>query len=174
MRVLSFLGMYLLCTLYLYFPTIYHYYYPDNSYTILGDIVFLIGLYSIYTNWEIDCERTRLREEHLCQSRREKAGFIKAEYITSDGKTNTTYLVACGWMGVASNINYFFEILAALMWTLGGTIPTNIFCYTYVIYLTVLLVHRTFRLERKCLEKYGRSWRLYRNLVPYKIIPGFF
>ena len=155
-------------------PTIYHYYYPNDNYSVLSVITMLLGIYSIYTNWEIDCERTNLREKRMFFGSKERSGYIRAEYKTADGNTNTTYLVACGWMGIASNINYFFEIFAALMWTMGGTIPTNIFCYTYVIYLTVLLVHRTFRLERKCLEKYGRSWRLYRNLVPYKIIPGFF
>lgn len=155
-------------------PTIYHYYYPNDNYTIMNIVTLVLGIFSIYTNWEIDCERTDLRERQLYNHSKEKTGYIRAEYRTSDGKINTTYLVACGWMGVASNINYFFEIFAALMWTLGGTIPANIFCYTYIIYLTVLLVHRTFRLERKCLEKYGRSWRLYRNIVPYKIIPGFF
>ena len=155
-------------------PTIYHYYYPNDNYTIMNIATLVLGIFSIYTNWEIDCERTYLRERQMYDNSKEKSGYIRAEYKTSDGKINTTYLVACGWMGIASNINYFFEIFAALMWTLAGTIPTNIFCYTYVIYLTVLLVHRTFRLERKCLEKYGKSWLLYRNLVPYKIIPGFF
>lgn len=155
-------------------PTIYHYYYPNDNYNLISFLVFIFGVYSIYTNWEIDWERTYLREKCLYNSDENKPGYIKAEYKTSDNKVNTTYLVACGWMAVASNINYLFEILAALMWTLGGTLPTNIFCYTYVIYLTVLLVHRTFRLERKCSEKYGRSWKLYRNIVPYKIIPGFF
>ena len=155
-------------------PTIYHYYYPNDNYTVLSALTVILGIYSIYINWEIDCERTELRERQMYIGSKHRSGYIKAEYKTSDGKTNTTYLVACGWMGIASNINYFFEIFAALMWTLGGTIPKNIFCYTYVIYLTVLLVHRTYRLERKCLEKYGASWKLYRNLVPYKIIPGFF
>ena len=155
-------------------PTVYHYYYPNNNYNLISSLVFIFGVYSIYTNWEIDCERTLLREKHLHNRDKNEPGYIRAEYKTSDGEINTTYLVACGWMGIASNINYLFEISAALMWTLGGTLPKNIFCYTYVIYLTVLLVHRTFRLERKCSEKYGRSWKLYRNMVPYKIIPGFF
>lgn len=156
-------------------PTVYHYYNPNDNYSILTIFSYLFGIYFTYTNWEIDCERTRLREmrERLSNDVY-NPGFIKATYETSDGKTNTTYLVACGWMKIASNINYFYEISTSLVWTLGGTIPFNIFCYTYVIYLTVLLVHRTFRLERKCKKKYGKAWESYRELVPYKIIPGWF
>ena len=156
-------------------PTVYHYYNPNDNYSILTILSYIYGIYFTYTNWIIDCERTNLREMREKLSKNVyNPGFIKATYETSDGKTNTTYLVACGWMKIASNINYFYEISTSLVWTLGGTIPFNIFCYTYVIYLTVLLVHRTFRLERKCKKKYGNAWETYRKLVPYKIIPGWF
>lgn len=157
-------------------PTIYHYYYPKNFHPFFEMVAICTGSYLIYINWEIDWERSYLREKKENSIERDKpdSRYIKAVYKTSDGKENTTFLVVTGWMSVASNINYLFEILAALSWTSAYSAPDNIYCYTYVIFLTVLLIHRTYRLEKKCSDKYGRSWKLYRNLVPYKIIPYVF
>jgi len=44
--------------------------------------------------------------------------------------------------------------------------------FFYVIFLTILLVHRAFRDDEKCSKKYGRHWEEYCKAVPYKIIPG--
>lgn len=46
--------------------------------------------------------------------------------------------------------------------------------YFYVVYFGVLLVHRELRDEAKCIRKYGKDWAKYRELVPYRIIPGFY
>jgi delta14-sterol reductase len=46
--------------------------------------------------------------------------------------------------------------------------------YFYIVYFGVLLVHRALRDEDKCLRKYGADWQKYKNLVPWKIIPGIY
>lgn len=157
-------------------PTIYHYYYPKNYHPFFEIVAICTGSYLIYINWEIDWERSYLREKKENSDERDKpdSRYIRAVYKTSNGQENITFLVVTGWMSIASNINYLFEILATLWWTCAFSVPSNIYCYTYVIFLTTLLIHRTYRLEKKCSEKYRRSWKLYRNLVPYKIIPYVF
>lgn len=43
--------------------------------------------------------------------------------------------------------------------------------YFYVIYFTVLLIHREARDERQCRAKYGLAWDTYCRRVPYRIFP---
>lgn len=43
--------------------------------------------------------------------------------------------------------------------------------YFYVIYFTVLLIHREDRDERQCRAKYGLAWDTYCRRVPYRIFP---
>lgn len=46
--------------------------------------------------------------------------------------------------------------------------------YFYLVYFTVLLIHREMRDEEKCIKKYGDDWKRYTKLVPYRIIPGIY
>jgi 7-dehydrocholesterol reductase len=158
-------------------PTVYHYYhYTEPISDLFQFLVLFCGVISIYLNWSVDTERIYLREnrERSPIVDGKPAKYIHAVYRTTTGEIKQNWLVCCGWMGVARNITYLFEILAALMWSLGGTIPTSIIPYFYVIYLTILLVHRTYRIDQKCGEKYGQAWELYKKEVPYKILPGVF
>lgn len=53
-------------------------------------------------------------------------------------------------------------------------VPTgfsHILPYFYVLYFSVLLVHREARDERQCRAKYGAAWEAYCSRVPYRIIP---
>ena len=43
--------------------------------------------------------------------------------------------------------------------------------YFYIVYMTILLVHRTGRDDDRCRAKYGRFWDEYRSIVPYNMIP---
>lgn len=46
--------------------------------------------------------------------------------------------------------------------------------FLYIIFLTCLLVHRTFRDEEKCAVKYGHNWERYCREVPFRLIPHVF
>ena len=46
-----------------------------------------------------------------------------------------------------------------------------IMAYFYAIYLTALLIHRVYRDDRRCREKYGAAWAAYCAAVPYRMIP---
>ncbi|POS85510.1 Delta(14)-sterol reductase [Erysiphe pulchra] len=48
------------------------------------------------------------------------------------------------------------------------------FTYFYLLYFTVLLIHREIRDEEKCERKYGDDWERYREIVCYRIIPGVY
>lgn len=43
--------------------------------------------------------------------------------------------------------------------------------YFYVVYFTILLLHREMRDEEKCMRKYGKDWEEYRRKVPWRILP---
>ena len=46
-----------------------------------------------------------------------------------------------------------------------------IFTYFYLLYFSVLLIHRELRDDEKCSKKYGKDWEEYKKKVPYRIIP---
>ncbi|KAI9360833.1 ergosterol biosynthesis ERG4/ERG24 family-domain-containing protein [Zopfochytrium polystomum] len=79
-------------------------------------------------------------------------------------------LLVSGWWGVARHINYTGDLTMALAWCLptgfGSPVP-----YFYMLYFTVLLVHRERRDEHKCRAKYGKDWDRYCRLVPYRFLP---
>ena len=46
--------------------------------------------------------------------------------------------------------------------------------YFYMVYFSVLLIHREMRDDVKCMKKYGKDWEVYRKKVPYRILPGVY
>ena len=46
--------------------------------------------------------------------------------------------------------------------------------YFYVIYMTILLVHRIYRDEDRMKAKYGEDFEKYKKVVPYRLVPGIF
>ena len=97
--------------------------------------------------------------------------MIHAEYTTTEGEIKKTVLLASGWWGLARHFHYLPEIMGAFFWTLPALF-FNVLPYFYVIFLTILLVHRSLRDEEKCRLKYGKYWQAYCEAVPSRIIPG--
>jgi delta14-sterol reductase len=110
-------------------------------------------------------------------------------------------LLVSGWWGRARHINYCGDLIMSFSYCLPTGIAgyvihnyTNpvtgnvtkeieqgdargwgmIFTYFYVIYFSVLLVHRGLRDEEKCRRKYGKDWERYCQRVRYRIIPGIY
>jgi 7-dehydrocholesterol reductase len=44
----------------------------------------------------------------------------------------------------------------------------------YCSFLTVLLMHRAKRDEEKCLAKYGKGFKEYMKLVPWRVVPNVY
>jgi protein-S-isoprenylcysteine O-methyltransferase Ste14 len=82
-------------------------------------------------------------------------------------------LLTSGWWGVARHMNYFGDLLMGLAWcaTTGLSTPLT---YFYIVYFTILLVHRERRDHEMCATRYGADWNAYCERVPYRIVPGLY
>ena len=82
-----------------------------------------------------------------------------------------TKLLISGYWGLARKINYTGDYIMGVTWCLlcgfNSIVP-----YYYAIYFAILLIHRSIRDDNMCYEKYGNDWLLYKQLVPYRFIPG--
>ncbi|XP_062980191.1 delta(14)-sterol reductase LBR isoform X2 [Elgaria multicarinata webbii] len=85
---------------------------------------------------------------------------------TATGKN----LLVSGWWGLVRHPNYLGDLIMALAWSLPCGF-NHILPYFYVIYFTVLLIHREARDEHLCKKKYGLAWEKYCHRVPYRIFP---
>ncbi|KPP64918.1 delta(14)-sterol reductase-like [Scleropages formosus] len=79
-------------------------------------------------------------------------------------------LLVSGWWGFVRHPNYLGDLIMATAWSLPCGF-SHILPYFYVLYFTVLLVHREARDEQQCRAKYGLAWDTYCRRVPYRIIP---
>ncbi|KDO35576.1 hypothetical protein SPRG_00418, partial [Saprolegnia parasitica CBS 223.65] len=81
-----------------------------------------------------------------------------------------TKLLISGWWGMARKINYTGDWCMGLAWCAycgSGTLLV----YFYAIYFAILLVHRAFRDDAACHEKYGDDWTTYKAHVKAIFIP---
>ena len=103
--------------------------------------------------------------------------LIHATYVTGEGTEHKSILLVSGFWGMARHTHYLFELLAAFLWSVPAALAchcVNLVPFSYLIFLTILLVDRSFRDDKQCAKKYGKYWREYQELVPYKIVPGIF
>ncbi|GMI47382.1 hypothetical protein TrCOL_g3643 [Triparma columacea] len=138
-------------------------------------LIFLLGYASIYLNYDADYQRALFRRTGgECVINLKPPTFIRASYKTREGKTRENLLLTSGWWGVAKHVGYSFEILSSFFWSSpAGFNGNGMFVpYFYVIFLTILLVDRSFRDDDRCRKKYGKDWEKYEETVKYKIIPG--
>jgi protein-S-isoprenylcysteine O-methyltransferase Ste14 len=92
------------------------------------------------------------------------------EYIET---TRGTLLLTSGWWGIARHSNYLGDLIMGLAWCLltGFEHPLP---YFYIAYFTILLIHREWRDNAMCQEKYGKDWDAYRLKVRWRIVPGLY
>jgi 7-dehydrocholesterol reductase len=133
--------------------------------------IFALGLFSIAANYDADAQRQRVRatggETRVWGKAPE---VMSARYVTADGEARESLLLCSGWWGLSRHFHYVTEIGLALAWTLPAGF-TNVVPYTYVAFLTALLVDRAGRDDRRCQAKYGADWDQYCERVPWRIIP---
>ena len=152
-------------------PTLYLVNHPIHLSTGSIILLSLAGVCSILTNYLADLQRQRFRAtEGNCLIWRQKPNFIKASYVTKEGDKKTSLLLTSGWWSLARHFHYLPEILAAFCWTVPALFSHSL-PYFYVVFLTALLIDRSFRQEKRCKAKYGKGWDEYCQKVPYKLIP---
>ncbi|XP_054626706.1 7-dehydrocholesterol reductase isoform X2 [Dunckerocampus dactyliophorus] len=136
--------------------------------------VLLLGLVGYYifrsTNHQKDLFR---RTEGACTIWGGKPTYIECSYRSADGGVHRSKLLTSGFWGVARHFNYTGDLMGSLAYCaacgFGHLLP-----YFYVVYMTVLLVHRCLRDEHRCSSKYDNDWRRYTDAVPHRLIPGVF
>eukprot|EP00548_Thalassiothrix_antarctica_P013564 CAMPEP_0194168426 /NCGR_PEP_ID=MMETSP0154-20130528/3403_1 /TAXON_ID=1049557 /ORGANISM="Thalassiothrix antarctica, Strain L6-D1" /LENGTH=489 /DNA_ID=CAMNT_0038879571 /DNA_START=26 /DNA_END=1491 /DNA_ORIENTATION=- len=82
-----------------------------------------------------------------------------------------TKLLVSGYWGMARKINYTGDWLMGLSWCMVCGFD-SIVPYFYAIYFAILLIHRSERDDAMCHNKYGDDWLTYKQMVPYRFIPG--
>jgi len=131
---------------------------------------YVFGLLAIFLNYYVDYERKVFRErDGNINTFGGKATYVKAEYLDNYALVKSSKLLTSGFWGLARHINYFFELLAAFIWSSPAGF-NSIYPYFYFIYLTILLLHRERRDDDRCSNKYKKYWKLYKQKVPYKIL----
>lgn len=143
----------------------------SNIPTIIAFAAFMLGMTSIYVNYDCDRQRQEFR-------RSKGAGkvwgkdplFIEAKYKTESGEIKSSLLLGSGYWGLSRHFHYVPEILASLFWTFPVW-TYNILPWFYVPYLTLLLFDRAHRDDARCRSKYGKYWDMYCKHVRDLIIP---
>jgi len=151
--------------------TLYLVQHPNHLGLPLACTIFVLGAICIMINFWADRQRQRVREsEGNCTVWGQKPVVTVANYTTGNGEKKQNLLLSSGWWGISRHFHYIPEILGAFFWSVPALF-THFFPYFYVIFLTILLIERAFRDDRRCALKYGNDWNTYCQQVPYKIIP---
>ena len=154
-------------------PILYLVNHPVHLGLPIAIFIAIAGVSSVLINFFADKQRQDVRAANgkgLVWGKKPK--LIAAEYTTSKGEKKQTVLLASGWWGMARHFHYLPEILGAFFWTAPALFVHGL-PYFYVLFLTILLVHRSLRDEERCSLKYGQYWDEYCRLVPSRILPGF-
>jgi 7-dehydrocholesterol reductase len=151
--------------------TLYLVQHPYNFGTPMALFLFAIGVAAVMVNYFADAQRVLVRRtDGKCLIWGAPPKLIRATYTTSKGEKHSSLLLASGWWGVSRHSHYIFELTAAFLWCAPARDAP--LAYAYFIFLTILLVDRSFRDDYRCAAKYGADWEKYKKLVPWKIIPG--
>ena len=124
-------------------------------------------------NHQKDYFRVAMKTTGKCTIWGKPARYILAPYATTDAEQKQSYLLASGWWGLSRHFNYVGDLMNALSYCVlcgfGHVLP-----YFYFSFMLCLLIHRSFRDDIRCRQKYGAYWDKYCQMVPYKIIPYVF
>jgi delta14-sterol reductase len=118
----------------------------------------LFFLLALWVFREANWQKERFKQDH------------EAEIWGRRAETVGGRLLVSGWWGVARKINYAGEIAVyvAFALTTGTRSP---YPYLLPLSLTVLLLQRAARDDKKCGAKYGELWLRYCERVRFRIFP---
>jgi len=156
-------------------PTLYLVKNPVPLSTSAIFTIVVAGIVTIALNYASDWQKDSVRATNgSARIWGSKAKVIRAHYqVPGSQEKRESLLLVSGFWAVSRHFNYLAEIALAFCWS-APALFTHIYPYCYVIFLTILLVHRTFRDERKCAAKYGMFWKQYCKQVKWRIIPFVF
>jgi protein-S-isoprenylcysteine O-methyltransferase Ste14 len=133
-------------------------------------LVAAIGIVALNSAGYVIFRGANLQKHNFRRNAGERIWGKPAEYIQT---ARGPQLLTSGWWGIARHANYLGDLLMALAWCLlaGFASPLP---YFYFVYFTMLLVHRAWRDNIACKEKYGTDWDAYCRKVPWQILPGVY
>lgn len=132
------------------------------------------GLLCIWINYDADLQRQTFRKtDGKAKVWGKVPNKIVATYVTEKGEKKQSLLLVSGWWAMARHFHYLPEISAAFFWTVPALFSHPL-PYFYVVFLTILLVDRAERDDKRCQTKYKKFWDEYKRTVPCKIIPHIF
>jgi 7-dehydrocholesterol reductase len=102
-----------------------------------------------------------------------KPEYIEVKYSTGDNQQHTSLLLCSGYWGFSRHFNYLSDLIICLSFSLPCR-GESILPYFYIVYMFMLLLHRSIRDDRKCRAKYGEHWDEYCRRVPYVLVPGLY
>ncbi|CAL8128731.1 unnamed protein product [Orchesella dallaii] len=152
---------------------------PSNISNEWAAVLFCFGLLAIYLNYETCNQKRSFRKALELNTMQikiwgRKAIGIPVQLSTFEGKQKQTQLLISGWWGMARKMNYTFELVAIIMWSLPG-FQYGLWYASYFLFVFVFMIHRIkYRDEIKCSKKYGLGWDEYCKKVPYILIPYLF
>ncbi|XP_077979622.1 7-dehydrocholesterol reductase-like [Glandiceps talaboti] len=154
--------------------SLYLVYNPVELSAIHCCVVLTLGLAGYYIFRDVNFQKDYFRSnDGDCIIWGKTPEFIQCSYISSDGKKRQNKLLLSGWWGVARHMNYTGDLMGSLSYCLatgfGHVLP-----YFYIVFMTILLVHRCLRDEHRCRCKYGKDWDRYISRVRYRLLPGIF
>ncbi len=138
------------------------------SYALFTLAIGLIGFY-IFASSNNQKDKFRKSDGNMLIWGKEP-NFIPCQYITQDDTLRQSKLLVSGWWKVSRHMNYTGDLLLSFAYSFACGID-YLFPYFYFIFLTILLVHRCIRDEKRCHDKYGKAWEAYSQKVPYRLIP---
>lgn len=145
---------------------------PAQISLLIGGIIFILGLYFIWKNYEVDAEKEAFKADNKTEIWGKPAKYMNVEY-EKDGEKRKSKLLTSGWWGASRHMNYTFEIGLSGCWSAVGY-PVGVGPFLYLGYIIALLVHRIYRDEDKCKKKYGEYWKEYCEKVKYRLIPNLY
>ena len=143
--------------------------YPSPGFPMAWTYVWLIGVALLFlTGWIITRGANMQKYTFKRWPDRKFLGIIQPEYIQAGGRK----ILCSGFWGVARHFNYMGEWCFALAIALSFGHFTNLWAWTYFVFIFPLFVLRQREDDHYCAEKYGpEKWAEYQARVKYRIVP---
>ena len=145
---------------------------PDPGFSAPWRSVWLIGTPMLFlAGWMIGRGANLQKYTFKRWPDRKFLGLIEPRYIEAGDRK----ILCSGFWGVARHFNYLGEGFLALSIALVFGYFTNLWAWTYFIFVVSFFLVRQRYDDRYCAEKYGpEKWAEYQERVKYRIFPGIY
>jgi 7-dehydrocholesterol reductase len=123
--------------------------------------IFLTGLSSYVLFRSVNHQKDLLRRTNGdCKLWGSPAEALRVKYWSKDGLEHDSVLLCSGWWGLARHVNYLGDLV--MSYSMCATCGfRDLLSWTYAGFMMILLVHRCWRDEERCSQKYGKGWEEY-------------